>query len=370
MNKKYLNQKDREKLFDTWIANVSPCAAVVLPDAEDLRNRAAALKNRISALKSRTETPTAENMAAMPVKTAAFLKNGTAASDNANDKPTRNADNAVPTRKTPCATGKGKSFAPKRGIADGRTQTDDFDAVAAENYLECLQDVLNNKIPPFIRKIAVTKMDSAPAPVVQGMLNMLQKLKNTRFDMIYLNTDGTFLPHFKAQDIYKAFHGLNIAIYPENANARLPTTVNGANGDAPKTDLKSIIKPLRANMVCILHYIFDNLNAAPETPDALVKHAEDLGFYALTLRFKPSAALYMGDLPRAWDKYPTVKYALAPAGRVWVKKKGHYPFIIRSTVSEPKNNDNYLYGCIIRPDLALTQDWAGKVPFADKSPSL
>lgn len=362
MNKKYLNQKDREKLFNTWVAHIGPCVAVVLPTAGDLKNRAAALEN----------------------------------SDG----------NASITASRPVIGDKSSSDLSIKGALDAYQETDDVpnelddsDKIDAATYLNRLQDMLENQIPPFVRKIAVTKFDSAPIFLIRGLLKMLQQLKNTRFDMIYFNTNGAVLPQFEAQDIYKAFHGLNISLSPRDTDNRLQTATDKAqhasikragmqlcgehnglqtdgimsDGATPAAvqhiDLKSILKPLRANMICILHYTFEGLISAPKTPDAFVKYAKDLGFYALTLRFKPSSVLYMGDLPDAWEKYPTIKYALSPDCRVWVKKKGDYPFVIRSTALEPKNENNYTYGYIIQPDLSLSQDWAGKVPFAEKRPT-
>lgn len=361
MNKKYLNQKDREKLFNTWVAHIGPCAAVVLPTAGDLKNWAALKNSNDNAVKTSPH-------AVIVDKSSSDLNISGAMNDN---QETDGAPN----------------------------EFDDSDKIAAATYLNRLQDVLENQIPPFVRKIAVTKFDSAPIFLIRGLLKMLRQLKNTRFDMIYFDTNGAVLPQFEAQDIYKAFHGLNILLSPHGADNRLQTATDKAqhvnikhagiqlcgehdalqtdgtvNDDAMPAaaqhiDLKSILKPLRANMICTLHHTFDKLISAPKTPDAFVKYAKDLGFYALTLRFKPSSALYMGDLPDAWEKYPTIKYALSPDCRVWVKKKGDYPFVIRSTVFEPKNENNYMYGYIIQPDLTLSQDWAGKVPFAEKRPT-
>lgn len=327
MNKKYLNQKDKEKLFNDWIANISTCTAVLLPKINDLE--LIPIKQSNNAKTSQTEH------LATQTDTTGFQNNV----ETTSYKKLINFNETDPLYQQ------------------------------QENYLATLGEILKNKIPSYVRKIAVSNIETAPEKLVQGVLELLKSLKNTRFEMIYLNTDGSNLSKFKPEDIYKAFHGLNISLDRRAANffCTTPQLPNSKTKfETYDTDLKAILKPLSSNMVCNLNYTFNDLSEPKKMLDSLINYAKKQGFYTATLRFKPAGTLFLQDLPKEWDKYPTIKYALSTDSRVWLKKKSGFSFVIRSTVLEPKNDNGNLFGYIIQPDLTLTKDWKGKVPFDDK----
>lgn len=328
MYKKYLNQKDKEKLFNDWIANISTCAALLLPQIKDLE--LIPCKQPNGAKTSQTQQRTKQTC------TFGFQDNVETTSN-------------------------------KKLINFNET---DSLYQQRENYLATLREILKNTIPSYVRKIAVSNIERAPEDLVQGVLELLKSLKNTRFEMIYLNTDGSNLSKFKPEDIYKAFHGLNISLDTRAATFSC-TAAQSPNSktkvETYDTNLKAILKPLSSNMVCNLNYTFNDLSEPKKMLDSLINYAKKQGFYTATLRFKPAGTLFLQDLPKEWDKYPTVKYAFSTDSRVWLKKKSDFSFIIRSTVLEPKNDNGNLFGYIIQPDLTLTKDWNGKMPFGNKN---
>lgn len=279
MNLKYLNQKDKDKLFNDWVVDVSTCAAVMLPGGCNAKCQ--------------------------------FCYDLT--------------PRAVP-----------------------------------HDYKERLKDIVLNRIPPHVRKIAISGMETTVSPVFKEVLELLKPLKNTRFDMIFLNTNGARLATYAPENIYKAFHALNVSRHAPDDETN--TAVFGTSTIPSNAELKAVIKQLSPNMLCNVNCVVSDLKSPQKTLDEMTKFAKDHGFYSLALRFPSSETLYMGDLPAVWDKYKTIKYGLSAESRFWLKKKDGFPFVIRASVLEPKNLNGHLFGYIVQPDLSLTQDWAGKIP--------